>query len=319
MPADTVTVRCPDCSRTWEVARRADGTFPAAARCAVRDGGCGRISVKVPRRTPAPKDIPAPAADVEWNPPSEPRGYLLLDEPYPHCGKSKVYASPRGTARVCLGCGKRVTPPGVLAPYERGTEVTRAAKSQRERDLEALGLAGRKGVMLGELRRLAADDRLDDASVMKAEWFAEQVKAAANGARLDELAGLFTAEHIRPRGWLQRPVSITAGYAEDGEPGEDDGGQAAGPARLHAVPDSTPAPPRPMTWTEAVSACGWRLSPTGGGCQVIDELGQHCAAETTSPAIPNGRGGSAWLCGSHYGTLGAAINDAWRQAQRETA
>ena len=54
---------------------------------------------------------------------------------------ANVYTEPRGTTRACLGCGKRITPPGVLAPYERGAGAARAAKSQRERDyIEALAV-----------------------------------------------------------------------------------------------------------------------------------------------------------------------------------
>jgi hypothetical protein len=312
----TVAVRCPGCDTSWEVARRPDGTVPKTARCAQRRGGCGR-TVKVPRRFPAP----AAAVVAAWEPPSEPRQPRPTGEPCPHCGEAKVYAEPRGTVRVCFGCGKRVTPLGVLAPYERGAGVERAAKSQRERDLEALDLAGRKGVMLGQLRDLAATDRLDPASVLKVEWFAEQVKAAAAGARLDELAALFGEAGIRPRRWWQgRAAAITAGYDdedtdEDGYAGyadEDDEDQADEHAAVLAMPESIAAhqhraQPLRMTWADAIAVCGWRIAPTHGACQVIDEDGHHCAGPTSAPGIPDGRGGHAWLCQPHYGTLGALI------------
>jgi hypothetical protein len=84
-----------------------------------------------------------------------------------------------------------------------------------------LALAGRKGIMLGQLRALADDGRLGPASVLKVEWFAEQVKAAPGAARLDEMAALFGEAGIRPRRWWQpRPAALTVGYADEDD-GED--------------------------------------------------------------------------------------------------
>jgi hypothetical protein len=304
-----VTVKCAGCGKRWEVPPKPDGSMPQTARCPRAQGGCGKLR-KVPARVTAPeRAAAAPSPAATWDPQSEPRKHRKCDEPCPHCGAQKVYADQRGIARVCMACGRKVTPPGVLAPYERGAEVTRAAKSQRERDLEALGLAGRKGLMLGELRRLAADDRLDDASVMKVEWFAEQVKAAASGARLDDLADLFAAERIKPRGWFQRPVAITAGYAEDDD--EDDEDQDDEPAAL-ATPAAIAAQqhraqPKRMTWAEAIAACGWRLSATIGGCQIVNEQSRLCGQETAHHI------GIGWICATHYGTLGGVIWDDYRQ------
>jgi hypothetical protein len=306
-----IAMRCPRCGHSWNLPRRADGTYPQTAACAKLRGGCGHV-VKVPRQARAGRRAaraPAAADDsagpAVWEPPSEPRGVRPAGEPCPHCGEPMVYPEPRGTIRVCLSCGKRVTPPAVLAPYERGAGVTRAAKSQRERDLEALGLAGRKGLMLGQLRALADDDRLDPASVLKVEWFAEQVKAAASAARLDELAALFGEAGIRRRRWWQQPpAALTAGYADD------DDGQADEPAAVPAAPASAAGQQqRAMTWADAIAASGWRITPTVGGCQIVDERAGHCAADTSSPAIPDGRGGHAWLCNRHYGTLARVIGD----------
>lgn len=318
MTASGVTLECSKCGLRWVVLANPDGTMPAAARCPKARGGCGTVR-KIPARArQGAGDGPAGAPDaVEWDPPSEPRRARLTDEPCPHCG-APLIASRRGTLRVCNGYGK-VAPAGVLAPYERGDSTGRQVKTQRETDLEALDLAGRKGVMLGELDTLADDDRLDSASRMKVEWFADQVRAARTGGRLDDLATLFADAGIRRR-WWRRPAVITAGYADEDEyddeyPDDDDeqdDGQDREPARLALVPPAPAAPPRPMTWAEAVAACGWRLSLTHGLCQVIDEFGKQCTADGNSPGIDIGNGRHAWLCGPHYGTLGSVIIEANR-------
>lgn len=310
----SVAVLCPRCGRLWEVPVREDGTTPKTARCAITRGGCGNVA-KVPARRPA--EVPARATGAAvWDPPSEPRQPRPAGEPCPHCGGTAVYAEPRGTIRVCLGgpfggCGRRVTPPGVLAPYERGAGVTRAAKSQRERDLEALDLAGRKGIMLGQLRGLADGDRLDSASLLKVEWFAEQVKAAASGARLGELAALFAEAGIRPRRfWQARPAALTAGYDdEDTEDGyaeyaddedQDDEPPAARPAlrAIGAAPEMTP--------DTALGHLGWRLAAPSGGCQVI-EHGAVCGAEPRFSFHTAG-GVLAWICAVHNNQLTGLIS-----------
>lgn len=251
-----------------------------------------------------------PSAAAAWNPASEPRQLRPVAGPCPHCGEASVYAEPRGTIRACLGCRERVIPPGVLAPYERGAAVTRVAKSQRERDLEALDLAGRKGVMLGQLRALADGDQLDPAAALKVEWFADQVKAAASGARLDELAALFGEAGIRPRRWWQRPAAaLTAGYddgdTEDGyaEYGDDDqdGELPAVPPALRAsgvVPEMTP--------DAALGRLGWRLAAPSGGCQVI-EHGVACGAEQRF-SFQTAGGVLAWICAVHNNQLTGLIS-----------
>ena len=85
--------------------------------------------------------------------------------------------------------GARVVPAGVAAPYDRADQI-RQVRSQREIDLAEIGLARRKGVMLGQLGELAANPRLDQASVPVVEWFREQVHTARSDGRLDELAAL---------------------------------------------------------------------------------------------------------------------------------
>lgn len=321
MIAGPAPVRCLRCGRSWEVPRRADGSLPKTARCATTRGGCGHI-VKVPRRTATAgraADLPTGTA---WNPPSEPRQPRPMTEPCPHCGEAKVYAEPRGTVRVCLGCHQRVTPPGVFAPYERGAEVTRQARSQRERDLEALALAGRKGVMLDQLRALADGDRLDPASVLKAEWFAEQVKAAASAARLDDLAALFAEAGIRPRRWWHgKPAAITAGYddddGEDDYAGYDDDGedQPAGSAVL-ATPASISGQqhrtqPQRATWADALAARGWQLSDqlASGRCAIVTQDGRRCRDPVGGhPPVTDASSRHGWACTPHYGTLGATIS-----------
>jgi hypothetical protein len=165
--------------------------------------------------------------------------------------------------RACLACSTRITPPGVLAPYRRdGQAPARQVKSQRESDLEALDLAGRKGVMLAQLRAVADDDRLHPESLPKIEWFAEQVKGAKTDARLDELAGLLGEAGIRRRRWWQgQPAAITAGYSdEDGEPDEygDDGDQGA--PGLRPVPE-TRAPL--ADYSAEMAMRQWRWQPHG--------------------------------------------------------
>lgn len=164
----------------------------------------------------------------------------------------------------------RVTPPAVLAPYRRdSTEAARQVKSQRERDLEALGLARRKGVMLTELAAHADDDRLDPAGVPVIDWFREQVKDAASDGRLDELAALWPEAGIRRRHrWQGQPAAITAGYDYDDDEDDQEGDDTA--------PLATPASIATQQWRATVdyaaelAAREWRWQPHGAGlCQLI--------------------------------------------------
>ena len=314
----SVPMECAACGMRWEAGPKPDGTMPIGSRCPKDRGGCGKVR-KLPRAavtTAGSAGTPAAA----WNPPAEQRQPSPVAGPCPHCGEARVYAEPRGTVRVCLGCGKRVTPPGVLAPYERGAGVTRAARSQRERDLEALDLAGRKGIMLGQLRALADGDRLDPASALKVEWFAEQVKAAANGGRLDELAALFSEARIRPRRWWHgkpAPLAAVADLGEDDaddDAGYDDDGQDDEPAAIVlATPASIAgqqhrAQPQRATWADGFAAYGWRLAPRddSGRCPVISSEGRCPQPTGGHPPVTDGIVRDAWPCDWHYDALGAA-------------
>jgi hypothetical protein len=198
-----------------------------------------------------------------------------------------------------------VMPAGVAAPYERGTGSTREARSQRERDLEALELARRKGIMRGQLDDIADDDRLTPESRAAVEWFAEQVRAATTGQRLDDLADLFAAEKISRRHWWQgQPGAITAGYAEadDGQGDEDEwDDDGPGTAVVLATPASIAAQQhraQRATWAEALAALGWQMHPpVVAGCQVIDRHGR-CADARTAHDVMGGR-----ACSPHYTAL----------------
>ena len=159
-------------------------------------------------------------------------------------------------------------PPGVRAPYERADGgAVRQVKSQRERDTEAIALAQRKGVMLAQLAQLAADDRLDPASVPIVEWFREQVKDARGGGRLDELAErlrecLSEGSIRRRRFWQGRPAAIEAGYDDDqdGDDQDDDGSLAV----------TGYAPASAVDYAAEMDARNWGFKPHGAGvCHVV--------------------------------------------------
>jgi hypothetical protein len=206
-----------------------------------------------------------------------------------------------------------------LAPYERGAGAVRTAKSQRERDLEAIAVASRKGVMLAELGQLAADDRLHPQSRTVVEWFAEQVKAAGADGRLDELAALLPKAGIKYRRFWQGRPALPSGYAEadedeDDYPGDHDGhdGQDDEAAALPAVPPVAAAAggqPRRMTWAMALTALGWRLYPVvdDGGCQVMGPRGRCGDPET--PHHIGGHTGPGWVCSPHHAALCTAISN----------
>jgi hypothetical protein len=316
-------VRCPSCSRSWKVPRRDDGTVPKTARCAQYRGGCGR-TVKVPRgvRASGPGAVAlAPA----WDPPSPPRTNRRTAEDCPGCGTPGLIASPRGTLRICDQCKTLAMPAAVAAPYERGAGSTREARSQRERDLEALQLASRKGAMRSQLDAIADDDRLTPDSRAVVEWFAEQVKAATTQARLDDLVTLYAEQKIRRRGWLSgRPAALTSGDEDDYDDedyddydGEDDQADDDHPGPGTAVILATPASiagqqhraqPKRATWAEALAACGWRIQPVAewSGCQVTNGAGRMCGDQQTPHSTGAGAGGG-WTCSAHHGALLAAL------------
>jgi uncharacterized Zn finger protein (UPF0148 family) len=284
----------------------------------IRCPSCGYAQ----RFRPPAQAIPLDGSgSATWEPPSEHRASRETTEPCPECSGS-LLASPRGTVRACPACRKRVTPPGVLAPYRRGHDTTRTVATQRERDLGAIALAQRKGVMLAQLDALADDPRLDPASLPVVDWFREQVKTATGNGRLDELAALLPEAAIRRRHWWQgTPAAIeAAGYEDDEDQDDEDelhADDAATPAVL-ATPASIAAqqhraqPGRPMTWADALAACGWRLSAVIGGCQVIDR-GQLCGTGTAHH-VATTAGISGWVCTRHHAALCEVLTEHNRRA-----
>lgn len=265
------------------------------SRARSRTGGPAPRSPSVRMVVPHAADLVPPA----WDPPSEPRHAHQTTEVCPECGET-LLAGPRGTWRACAGCSRVSVPAAVCGPYAHGEG--RHVASQRERDLEAIALAQRKGIMLAQLAALAADDKLDPASLPVVEWFRDQVRDAPGDGRLDALAGLLPEAGIRRRRWWQgQPAAITAGYAEDDEDQDDE----PPPAQLAVV--AAPAARRPeMTWAGAVAACGWRLSPVTGGCQVT-ETGRPCGAEVRH-SITGG-----WVCARHHAALCQVLADSARR------
>jgi hypothetical protein len=216
--------------------------------------------------------------------------------------------------RVCLACGHRVIPYGVRAPYERGTAAVRQVRSQRERDLDALALARRKGVMLAQLAQLADDDRLHPESRPVVEWLADQVKTAAAETRLNELAALLPEAGIRRRHrWQGRPAALAAVPAwedddqdQDDEDGDDyDSGGSAGPVPLALAPTPDRGSGRPMTWADALDRLGWRLIRLRDGCEV-SEGGPACGADIRASI------GDGWACQQHYAALAELITRSQR-------
>lgn len=309
MPDRGVTLQCPDCGLSWHVPPKPDGSMPAGARCPKARGGCGKLR-KIPR---AAITVPAAAPGSGWDPPSAPRPERDAAEPCPDCG-GVVKTDRRGITRWCPACPVLVTPPGVLAPYERGAGVTRAARSQRDRDDDAKKTILIAGEFLRQVRAMLDDPKIHPASADLLTWYEEEISDARkdrDGRRLAELAREFADDRetgaFRRQHWWQGEPAALAGL--DDEDDEEDDGQGGEPAAVVlAAPVSNvqqPAQPRWMTWAEARAACGWRMSPVVGGCQIIDERGQRCGAETRHYI------GDGWVCDPHHATLGGVITDAY--------
>lgn len=308
-----VTLQCAACGLSWTVFPKPDGTLPGGARCPKARGGCGKLR-KIGRTA-----VPAAAPAAGWNPPSAPRPERDAAEPCGKCG-SAVKTDRRGITRWCPACNMLITPPGVLAPYERGSDVTRAARSQRERDDDAKKTVLIAGEFLRRVRGMLDDPKIHSASADLLGWYDEEITEARrsrDGRRLAELADEFTADREagafrRLHWWQGQPAALEATHEGDDYEDDDDGQDDEPAAVTLATPASTaaqpqPAQPRKMTWAEALAACGWRIASATGTCQVIDEHGRHCEAGTGSPPITDQIGRHAWLCQWHYGTLGAAI------------
>lgn len=289
----------------------------------IRCRACGHAQRARPQPSQPAGVIPLPrTAATAWEPSSQPRRAYETTEPCPGCA-GPLIAGRRGTWRVCPGCGHAVTPAAVAAPYTRGERAPqRQVISQQERDLAALALAQRKGIMLTQLAKLAADDRLAEDSRPVIEWFQDEVKAARSGNRLDELAALLPQAGIRRRHfWQREPAAIDAPAwdDQDGYDGDADGDGSFGEDEdlddEEDYPHASPAPalPAELTWADALEICGWRLSSTVGGCQVI-EAGQWCGAETAHHISGPRHIRDAWICARHYQVLCRVLMSARRPA-----
>jgi hypothetical protein len=207
-------------------------------------------------------------------------------------------------------------PPGVAAPYQRGTGGNREARSQRERDDDAKKTVIVAGEFLRRVEDLAADPRIHPASGDLLGWYAEEVtkaRAARDARRLAELAAEFDddlhAGHIRRRHWWRgTPAALTADdddeYANDDEYADDGQDDAGEPAAVLATPASIAAQqPRAQqraTWAEALAANGWRLYPVTqwDGCQVVTANGHRCTDQQTPHST-----GAGWVCSPHHAAL----------------
>jgi hypothetical protein len=226
-----------------------------------------------------------------------------------------VRIEPRGTRRVCGGCRRLVTPPGVLAPYQRGPDAARAARSQRERDDDAKRTAMLAGEFLRRVTALRDDPKIHPRSADLLGWYQEEItdaRRASDAGRLAELAAEFEVDQAdrafrRLRWWQGEPAPVAAGHlADDDDEWEDDDGQgdeAAAPAAIAAR----------ATWAEAFAARGWRLTPWDGqeACQVAGDAGRCRQPAGGHPPVTDGLTPDGWTCTGHYEALNAtcqAIN-----------
>jgi len=246
------------------------------------------------------------AAPLVWDPPSEPRTPCQTTDPCPECGAPLV-AEPRGIWHACLACGTLVTPPGVTAPYAAGTARQRQVKSQRDRDADARALEARRQRLADELDTLTADKRLTSEARGTLKWYRAEVDKAADMARLDDLVEQARSERLPRAGWFSRPAAAEIEPPDYDDDDWEDGDEAQ--ADDPAAPPAAPPPGRRMTWREAITALGWRLLPAGNGCQLLAD-GRPCAGPADRDI------GSAWVCGAHYGSLGAVI---WRDYDQRSA
>jgi len=233
---------------------------------------------------------------LAWDPPSEPRKSCRTTESCPDCGEP-LLAGRRGTWRACPACRRGVTPAAVSAPYARGDAAPqRQVASQREKDLAAIGLARRKGLMLAQLAVLADDDRLDPESVPVVGWFADEVRAAGSQDRLGELADLLREAGIRRRHWWQGQPAAIESPANDDDDDDDDWnpGPDRGGGRLStAAPAIIPA--------SELAARGYELGPLRAGrCQVTET---HEGYRNICYLAGNHCWGDGQVCQGHYAAL----------------
>jgi hypothetical protein len=254
--------------------------------------------------------VSAEKALVAWDPPSPPQpdtqwrptGEACLD-----CGGELVTRA-RGTIRLCIPCGRRVVPPRMQAPYERGPGQQRPARTQAEKDTAAIALARRKGVMLEQLEQLDADGRIraEDRPVLA--WFRHEVTAAGSEARLDQLTDAWKEHGPRPRRWWHADLPEIASGLQDDCDGEDqvyaadlagddeDQGDDDYPRSATAVTPLTAVTLQPHEWPR-----GWSMVAPGHDrrCQVVEATAGACtaAAEHRVPL--------ADVCGRHHRLLAA--------------
>lgn len=273
--------------------------MPKGSRCLVRDGGCGTFAAV--SRPSAPRGAHRPAVRTEatppaltWDPPSAPHYPRQTNEPCPKCGKPLAGSR---TLRGCLNGHQRVAPRGVQAPYERGAEVTRAAKSEDERDAEGRALEARRQRLTDELDELTADKRLTSEARGVLKWYRAEVDKAKTMARLGRLVGQFRGERLQRTGWLTRPVVAEieppdydgAQGDDDWEDDDEDGASAWEDVR-----------PQRMTWAGAIALLGWKLDRDQDGCQLIVD-GRPCLGPADRDI-----GKNTWVCSRDYVELGNA-------------
>jgi hypothetical protein len=213
---------------------------------------------------------------LAWDPPSERSQPTTVTEPCPRCG-NPLTASPRGTRHACLIGGYWVIPAGVLAPYERGEGQARQARTEDERDDDALALAEHAGILLDAIKGALADDRLHAASRARLEWYAGQIGDAAkagNTARVARLEDKLGHEKIRRQRWWDGQVLNPAAIIPGGN-GQNDDGEIYD---AELVDDDyqpraiTAAPAPAIDITAVLAALNYSLRPNPAGpkrCHVV--------------------------------------------------
>lgn len=317
MTTATLERACEYCGELFTPARSDARYHRAACRAAASRAGSQpkrtRTDTRTDRRTDRAPAVSASRTEaaLTWEPVTAPRRAYVTAEPCPECG-TMLLAEPQGTWRACPQCKHAVVPAAVLAPYAGGQEGSeRRVVSQRERDLAAIALERRRGLMLAQLAALADDSRLHPESAGVVDWLASEVRTAKSETRLDELAELAAdpAAGIRRRRWWHSELpAIETTYADDDQDYDDDDDDDQDyddePAPVRA---SVPvvSSPRELTAASAAGMLGFRLSPVVGGCQIIDQ-DELCGAETRF-MIATRTGGPAWICIAHNEAIGRLI------------
>ena len=317
---------CPDCGTTWTPRPRKDGTPPRFARCPVAGGGCGRnhrVTLRAAAGAPAaPGPEPRGTAAPGWDPPSNPRQPRQVAEPCPGCGEP-LWASPRGTVRGCLACGRPAIPAGVAAPYRDAGDgaAGRVVVSRRDRDAGARDLARTRGRLLAGVRKIREDPRLDPADTEVCDFYTAELRKARTADRLAELAEEISTEQWHTRHWWQAAPDHDDdddgdGYEPGGQDQDDDGGALVPAARAAIEPPPAPLP-RIGTW---LRRRGVTVTP-GQGCPVTRihdgpyrRCGQPASWRWNAEMMASPAAGTLTLCRAHYDMLNAAAATLWRDA-----